>query len=201
EMTVIGLTGTMGSGKSTVSSILKHNGYTVYDSDEMSRALTAKGGPALPLIAERFGADMIDGEGRLDRKKLAAVVFSDPKEREALEEIVTARVVADIRETIGKIREGKLHEGEKAVFFDVPLLFESGLSEDMDECWCVTADDETRISRIMLRDGLSREEILARFANQMPQEEKIEKSDLVIDNSGSIIDLEYLLTNCLNVII
>ena len=200
-MTIVGLTGTMGSGKSTASVILRHMGYTVYDTDEMSRALTARGGPALPLIAERFGADLIDENGELDRKSLAAIVFSDPVEKAALEEIVTARVVETVRETIAEIREGRLHADEDAVFFDVPLLFESGLCGDMDQNWCVAADDETRIRRIMLRDGMSREEILARFANQMPQAEKIKRSDAVIDNSGSIIDLEDHLTNCLNVII
>lgn len=205
-MKIIGLTGTMGSGKTTVSRMLRSRGYTVYDTDEMSRELTAKGSPVLDLIAERFGACMIGDDGELDRRKLAGVVFSDPAEREALEDIVTAKVVEKVREIIAGIRSA---EGEKcdeisernAVFFDVPLLFESGLSRDMDECWCVTADDDTRIRRIMKRDGISREEILARFRNQMPQSIKTELADVVIDNSGSIIDLEEHLTKLLDVLI
>ena len=206
-MKIIGLTGTMGSGKTTVSTLLRNKGYTVYDTDEMSRALTAKGGEAIPFIAERFGEDMILSDGSLDRKKLAAVVFADPAELDALEEIVTARVVKKVRDIIAAVRKGgkkakDLCDPEaKALFFDVPLLFESGLCDDMDLCWCVAADDETRIRRIMMRDGISREEILARFASQMPQEEKIMKSDAVIDNSGTIFDLDEHLTNLLDVII
>ena len=164
-MTIIGLTGTMGSGKSTGSAILRSKGYYVFDSDEMSRKLTEKGSPVLDIIAERFGEEMIGEDGELDRRKLAAVVFSDQEEKAALQRIVTDRVCERIRELTDELRSGAADDERPAVFFDVPLLFECGLDSCMDQNWCVTADDETRIKRIMKRDGITREEILARFRN------------------------------------
>jgi dephospho-CoA kinase len=185
-MKVIGLTGGIGSGKSTVSEYLIKKGYTVIDADAISRAATAPGGPALKPILLEFGAGVFKDDGTLDRKAMADIAFASREGRQRLEDIVCTIVKDEFMAQVEHLRE-EGHEGP--VFFDAPLLFEMGLEKDMDECWLVTASVETRISRVMKRDGLSREEILRRIDSQMSDDEKEKLADHVITNS---LDLTWL---------
>jgi len=194
-MNVIGLTGGIGAGKSTVSSYLREKGYLILDADQIAHDITAKGSPVLIRIAEAFGAEMIREDGNLDRKKLAAVVFSDKQKKLLLEEITTRQVVKIIAEKVEELRKNGKYD---IIFVDAPLLFEAGVDAMTDFVWMVTAADDVRISRVMERDHISREDVLRRIANQMSNEEKIRRSNEVIDNSHGKDELyrqiELLLT-------
>lgn len=179
-MKVIGLTGGIGAGKSTVSDFLRDRGYRILDADAIAHEITAKGSPVLRQIAENFGQDMILADGNLDRKKLAAAVFSDLQKKAKLEELTTKRVVQIIGETVEELRNSSSYD---IIFIDAPLLFEAGVDAMTDFVWMVTADDEVRIARVMSRDQASRAEVLRRISNQMSTEEKIRRAQEVIDNS------------------
>lgn len=179
-MKVIGLTGGIGAGKSTVSQYLKEKGYLIIDADQMAHDLTALGSPVLAEIAETFGSEMLFPDGNLDRKKLAAVVFADKEKLEILENLTTRRVVTEIKEKLELLRAEKRN---RIVFVDAPLLFEVGVDHLMDFVFMVNADTEVRIGRVAERDHISRQQVLARMASQMDEREKEEKSTEVIDNS------------------
>lgn len=179
-MIVIGLTGGIGAGKSTLSEYLREKNYKIIDADKMARRMTEKGSRTLDEIAEAFGQDMILPDGNLDRKKLAGVVFGDEEKKKKLEELTTHKVVAQIAADVDWMRcQGKMG----IAFVDAPLLFECGLEDITDYVWLVTAEPEVRIERVMARDNASREEVKARIAKQMSDEEKKKKSDFILDNS------------------
>ena len=179
-MKVIGLTGSIGSGKSTVSKYLLRKGYTVIDSDVIAHDVVMPGKPALKEIAAEFGKGVITEGGELDRKKLANIVFKSPKKKTVLEGIVTARVIKEIKKEIASLK--KLG-ADDIVFVDAPILFESKADIKCDETWVVVADDSIRAKRVMERDGCTYDEFLRRSESQMSQEEKIRLADRVIDNS------------------
>lgn len=193
-MKVIGLTGGIGAGKSTVSEFLAEAGYLIIDADRMAREITGKGSPVLQRIAEAFGDDMLFPDGSLDRKKLAAVVFSDRKKRQLLESMTTKEVIRMIGEQVAQLRR---ENKEKLIFVDAPLLFETGADRLTDFVWLVTADQQIRISRVMKRDNATEEQVLARIASQMDAEAKAARSTEIIDNSKGKEELyrrvEYLL--------
>ena len=180
-MKVIGLTGGIGSGKSTVSAYLKEQGYLILDADQIAHDITKKGSPVLQKIADAFGADMLDAEGNLQRKKLAAVAFSTLENKALLESMTTTEVVLLISETVAQLRKTKDYD---IIFIDAPLLFEAGVDRLTDLVWMVSADEEIRIERVMNRDQISRTDVLQRIANQMSNEEKIRRSQEIIDNSS-----------------
>ena len=184
-MKVIGITGGIGSGKSTVSDIIKKNNFPVIDCDEISRELTQKDNTVLDEIRRCFGTSVFDDNGNLLRQDLANIVFSDSSKKESLEDIVVTRIFEIVRDDLSKHRS----LGTKLVFIDAPLLIETGLNRLCDICVLVTADIETRINRVEKRDGISRDRVLERISNQMPESEKKAVADELIDNSGSI---EYL---------
>ena len=179
-MKVIGLTGGIGSGKSTVSSYLREQGHLILDADQIAHDITKKGSPVLQQIAEAFGADMLDAEGNLQRKKLAAAAFATPERKAVLESLTTAEVVRLISEQVTELRNSGEYD---IIFIDAPLLFEAGVDRLTDLVWMVSADEEVRIARVMARDDVSREAVLQRIANQMDNDEKIRRSQEVIDNS------------------
>lgn len=185
-MKIIGLTGGIGTGKSTVSAYLKEKGCVVLDADKMSRQLTAPGGAALPAIRKTFGNEVFFEDGTLDRKKLGSIVFNDGKKLKALEALTTKKVVEQTVEGLVRLRKA---EYGGIVILDAPLLFECNMQVLAEENWLVTADLEVRIERIMKRDGLDRQSILDRIDNQMSDEEKKAIADHIIDNSGSLEDL------------
>ena len=180
-MKIIGLTGGIGTGKSTVSRYLKERGLYIIDADEISRSVTAYGGPALGPIMEEFGPDVFISPEELDRKALADQVFTDPEKRKKLEDIVVTMVIDEFLRESEALRE----EGDtETVIFDAPLLYEFGLEKYCDETWLVSVPLEERIKRVTLRDGADPEDVKARIRNQMSQEEKEKRADVIIDNSG-----------------
>ena len=185
-MIIIGLTGGIGSGKSTVSEYLKRKGCLIIDADEISRAATGPGGPALEPILMEFGPEVFMDDGTLDRAKMADIVFSDPYKRNKLEEIVVTMVINEFLARIGHLKEEN-HKG--IVVFDAPLLFEYGLQQYVDETWFVTANLETRVARVVKRDRISRKKVMDRINAQMPSSEKERLADYTINNS---FDLKWL---------
>ncbi len=185
-MYAIGLTGGIGTGKSTVSAYLARLGYPIIDADRISHQVTAPGSPLLPRIEEAFGPSVMTEEGNLDRAAMAALVFAEPQKKALLESIVTAEVKRIMEERKRQLAE----QGQEGlVFFDIPLLFEYGCEGLCDAVWTVSAEEEVRIRRVMARDGAKREQVQARIASQMPQEEKEALADEVIDNSGDLASL------------
>ena len=193
-MKVIGLTGGIGAGKSTVTNYLRKQGYLVIDADAIAHQITEKGSPALKKIALCFGAEVLYEDGSLNRKKLAAFVFSDEEKKRQLEQLTTVEVVYIIKTQLEDLRKkGK----QDIVFVDAPLLFETGADKLTDMVWLVDADMEARSSRVMDRDGTSREAVVSRVQNQMDSSEKKKLSAEIIDNSKGKEELyqqiEYLL--------
>lgn len=174
---VVGLTGGIASGKTSVAKALREKGIPVLDADAISRSVTAPGGEALPDIRKAFGDDVFDGDV-LNRRSLGDVVFSDPAKREMLENIIHPLV-------IGKMKRLTQQAGADIVFWDVPLLYETGMDKDCGEVWCVHVSAQEQVRRVIRRDGLSREQALARIASQMPVAEKKARAQHLIDTSGS----------------
>ena len=179
-MRIIGLTGGIGSGKSTVSEMLRKLGAIVVDADEGARVVVQPGQPALAEIRDRFGDEVFGADGDLDREKLADVVFGDDRAREDLNAITHPRVRAWMAERMQEAAAA----GAPAVVLDIPLLFESGLTAGLDEVVVVWAPVEEQFKRAVAR-GLRGGDVRARINAQMPLEEKRAKATVVIDNSGS----------------
>lgn len=189
-MIIIGITGGIGSGKSTVSGYLSGLGYTVIDADKISREITENDNNALLEIRRAFGVDVFNSDDTLNRKALANIVFSEASKKKILEKIVISRAEAIIKEKLSALKAS--HSEKKAAFLDAPLLLETGMNRLTDKVWLCDALDEIRIQRVMSRDGLKREEIIARMKNQMSREEKIKFADDVIENN---LGREELLSN------
>ncbi|MFR7989878.1 MAG: dephospho-CoA kinase [Anaerovoracaceae bacterium] len=179
-MKVIGLTGGIGAGKSTVSNILREKGCCIIDADAISHQITEKGSDTLQQLAKAFGEDILFDDGSLDRKKLAAIAFSDEKQRRKLEDLTTKRVLSLIDQTLQNLRRESSYD---IIFIDAPLLFETGADKMTDLVWLVTAEKETRIARVMERDGATRQQVLARMSSQMDDREKERRTEEIIDNS------------------
>lgn len=182
-MLLIGLTGGVATGKSTVVRRLKELGAAVIDADQLAREVVEPGEPALEEIRQRFGPEVIGEDGQLDRARLARIVFEDEEARKALEAIVHPRIRSRMR---AKIEEFKA-QGEPVVVCDIPLLFETGVALDwVDRTVVVYAPKEVQLQRLMARNGLTLEEAERRIAAQMPTEEKARRADAVIDNSRGL---------------
>ncbi len=182
---IIGLTGGIGSGKSTVADYLRAKGISVIDADKMAKSLTDKDTPIMEKIKQSFGNVFFE-DGSLDRKKLAEIIFSDMDKKIILEDLITKKVVDDI---IIKIDDLRKENKEGITIIDAPLLFEFGLNEIMDENWLITANMELRINRVMARDSVIPEAVISRIKAQMTDFEKAEKADIIIDNDGSLEEL------------
>lgn len=188
----IGLTGSMAAGKSSVSAILRRSGFYIVDADKTAHA--ALGFPeVIAELSDTFGADILDKNGHIDRKALAKAAFASKESTDTLNSIVHPHV---FKAMLDEAAEAEAN-GREHIVFDVPLLFETGFERFLEKVLCVTADEETRYTRIMLRDGLSREEAASRIARQMPQEEKAARSDAVIENNGTPCELMFALASAL----
>jgi len=182
----IGLTGGIASGKSAVAAELRALGVEVVDADQLSRRVVEPGEPALEEITSRFGPEVIGPDGRLDRKALARIVFDDGEARSALEAITHPRIVAEaLRWFLDAERSGA-----PFAVFEVPLLFETGLEELFDRVVVVSASPEVQRARAAARDDLSEDEVAARLDAQMPTAEKARRADFVVDNDGTLAELE-----------
>lgn len=194
EMKTIAITGGIGSGKTEFTNIIRSLGFTVIDADAMSREMTAAGGKAMPYILEHFGPDYVCEDGSLDRAAMRDLVFRDPQKKALLEEGTTKVVLADIE----AIRKEKEEHGEKALFFDIPLLFETGTEGDYDLVWVITANHDVRAARIMKRDGIDASLIDLIIGSQADEQAKAARADLVIENNGTLDDLEKAAEEAVN---
>lgn len=181
-MKIIGLTGGIGTGKSTVSAYLAQKGCKIIDADLISHQMTEAGSPCLAEIRDAFGEDVFLRDGNLDRKKVGRLVFADATKKKTLEQIITRRV---IEKTLRILQDCRAQQ-EDLVVLDAPLLFECGMQRYTDETWLVVCRTETRLRRIAARDGLAEEDIQKRIANQMPTEQKEKLADYIIDNSRDL---------------
>ncbi|MDR2087948.1 MAG: dephospho-CoA kinase [Clostridiales Family XIII bacterium] len=184
-MKVIGLTGGIGSGKSAAGEYLCEKGYAVIDADALAREAVAVGSAGLSDVAARFGEDVLLPDGSLDRKALAARVFSDADALAALNAILHGRILREMRARTRRLREA----GAKVVFLNVPLLIETGMQSEVDAVWLVDADEEERVRRVVARDGVAPEDARRRIAAQLPSSEKRCCASETIDNSGTLGDL------------
>lgn len=184
-MISIAVTGGIGSGKSLVSEYIRAAGFTVIDADAMSRAMTSAGGKAIPYIRENFGPEFINEDGSLNRAMMRDLVFRDPRKKALLEAGTTKVVLEDIE----AIRREREQSGDRALFFDIPLLYETGTESDYDVVWAVTADYEVRAARVMARDGIDASIIDLIMGSQADEEYKISRADYVIINNGTTGEL------------
>lgn len=182
-MVVAGLTGGIATGKSTVAAVFEEAGARLIDTDRIARAAVRKGAPAHEAIVAHFGAGVLLDDGEIDRRRLAAVIFNDPAEQRALEQIVHPQVRQEIDRRIELIRQ---QAPEALVIVDIPLLFESGMQSGLDAVIVVYAPEHLQLERLMARDGLAAPEARARIRSQMPIESKKSLATQVIDNSGSL---------------
>ncbi len=179
---VVGLTGGIASGKSTVSRLFVEAGVPVICADELAREVVKAGSPGLAEIRRAFGDEVIDPQGELDRAAMARVVFHQADRRELLESIIHPRVAKEKEKRLTKLQR----QGYSLAIVDVPLLYETGWDRFCNLVIVVTVSRETQEERLRARDGMSREDARARVDAQMPIEEKVERADRVVDNSGSV---------------
>ena len=183
-MLLVGLTGGIGSGKSTVSRMLRQRGAVVLDADAFARAAVVAGSPGLRSVVARFGREILTPDGELDRPKLASIVFSDPAALADLEAIVHPEVRRMIAEGI----QENLDEDRVVVLVN-PLLIEMGTHRDCDVVVVVSASPETQVARSVAR-GMTEDDVRARIAAQLPLDERARTADVLIDNEGTLADLE-----------
>jgi dephospho-CoA kinase len=186
-MLLIGLTGGIGSGKSTVAEFFRLNGCDIIDTDELAREVTAPATSATTKIAETLGAEYIRADGSLDRAKLARLVFSDPQARKTLESITHPAILSLMRHRVEQLR-ARVCPPELVVLV-IPLLFEVGLEDQVDRIVLAWASPEEQLRRIARRDNLTRQEVLKRLSAQWPIEQKKERAHWVINTQSSLEDV------------
>ena len=185
-MRIIGLTGGIASGKSTVAKILEKHGAIVIDADQLAREVVAPGEAAYYDIIAAFGDGILNDDHTINRTALGKIVFADPEARRRLENITHPAIGKRAEEKLAELKRG----GERAVFYMAPLLIEAGATSRVDEIWVVYIDTEEQIKRVMERDKITAEEARQKIAAQMPMEEKRRYGSVVIDNRGSLDQLE-----------
>ena len=190
---VIGLTGGIASGKSTVSELLTAFGFKVVDADTAAREAVAKGTPGIEKVREVFGDEAIDENGEMDRKYMGDLVFNYPGERIKLNEIVHPIV----RKIMEEKKQQFLKEGHN-VIMDIPLLYENELQDTVDEVWLVYTSESIQIDRLMERNDLTQEEAKARVYSQISIDKKSRMADHVIDNLGDKLELKQNLERLLS---
>ena len=184
-MLLVGLTGGIGSGKSTVARMLAARGAVVLDADAFARDAVAAGTPGFRAVVERFGAEVVGPQGELDRGALASIVFADDEARRDLEAIVHPEVRRRL------LRGIEAHaDADDILVIDSPLLVEAGQGGSVQLLVVVTAPEEAQLDRLATGRGMSERDVRARMAAQMPLEEKAAKADVVLDNGGDLLDLE-----------
>ena len=178
---IIGITGGIASGKSTVTEFLRQQGYKVIDADQVVHELQEPGGRLYQALLSTFGSSILQEDGRLDRPKLGAMIFGNPELLEQSSQIQNQI----IREELAGRRD-LLAETEDIFFMDLPLLFELQYEDWSDQIWLVDVTEETQLSRLMSRNALSQEEAEKRIAAQLSLREKRKRADVLIDNNGSL---------------
>ena len=193
-MEIIGLTGGIGTGKSTVSNFLREQNFAIVDADLISREVVEPGKPLLKELEDAFGSEIINEDGSLNRKGLAAIVFNDVEQRKLMDSIMHKEILAEMRRCMEGYQEQGIHQG---IIIDAPLLFEIGLEKWCDQVWLVTADMDIRIKRVCARDNAVPSEVEARIRNQMSDDEKRKLSDEILNNSGTLESLHKQITDLL----
>jgi dephospho-CoA kinase len=182
---LVGLTGGIGSGKSTVARLLEKRGAVVFDADLLARQAVEPGTPGHAAVIERFGADVLAPGGELDREALASIVFADPAARRDLEQIVHP----EVRRLFAEGSEA-YRDTDRVVVFSAPLLVETGMHTAFEVLVVVSATIATQIERLMRQRGMSEPSIRARIDAQAPLEDKAAAADFLVDNEGSLDELE-----------
>lgn len=185
-MIKIGLTGGIGTGKSTVSKILSAEGFKIIDADLVSRDVLEKNPRILDIIRTQFGSGFFDWRGEFRRKEFGNHIFRFPKQRIKYEGII----IPYIKEEIETEFERYEKKGEKIVILDAPTLIENNLHLEMDYVILVVADNSVQIQRIISRDKLTKSDVVSRINSQMPVEQKKEFANILIDNNGDLIDTQ-----------
>ena len=180
-MKIIGLTGGIGSGKTSVAAKLRALGARVFDADEAAKNAVLPGTEGFFKVVETFGPQIVDADGKLNRMALAEIVFNDKESLKRLEEIIHSYVWQETDKFLNACREA----GERAVILDIPLLIECGWHQKVDEAWLVVLSVEKQSMRTMKCSGTTAEAVQARIAAQMPLKKKKKYATLVIDNSGA----------------
>lgn len=181
---IIGITGGIASGKSTVTDYLMQKGYQVIDADQVVHELQAKGGKLYQALVRWLGSAILNEAGELDRPKLSQLIFSSQEnlaKSSQLQNAIIRQELADRRDQLAKT--------EETFFMDIPLLFEQDYADWFDEVWLVYVNPETQIKRLKARNGYSQEEALQRLASQMKLEDKVPYADFVIKNDGNLEEL------------
>lgn len=185
-MLLVGLTGNIASGKSTVAQLLSERGATIIDADVLARRAVERGSRAFDAIVQRWGTSVLSPDGHLDRAALRRTVFGNPKELEALNQIVHPEVE--------RLRESRIADararGDRIVVCDIPLLFEKKMVDRFDKIVLVDAPRPLRLERLVVDRGLRETEAMDIIASQMPAELKRARADFVIDNGGTLTELE-----------
>lgn len=195
KVKVVGLTGGIGTGKSTAAEYLKEKGFAHIDADQIGRDITADGSPMLPVLNDIFGPsgeygveghEILREDGTLDRKALAAIVFTNMDRKLKLDEVMFKAIIAEVDKQVEILAKDE----PIGILIDAPLLFEAGLDTRCDLVLLLVADIDVRIHRVCARDGATEEEVRNRINSQMSDEDKKLRSHIIIDNSGSKEQLE-----------
>lgn len=181
---VIGLTGGIASGKSTVAGFFTERGVPVIDADQLAREVVLPGTPALARIIGLFGNSVLTNDGQLDRKQMRELIFTHPEKRLQLEEIIHPEIKARAEKYISEAASA----GYSRIIYMAPLLIEAGSSSRVDEIWVVTVRPDIQLDRLMRRDGISFEQARLIIGSQMPLADKEQFGKIIIDNSGSEAD-------------
>jgi dephospho-CoA kinase len=180
---VLGITGNIASGKSTIAKAFTERGAVVVDADQLARDVVTPGSPVLQQLVARFGPDIVLSDGHLDRERLAQIIFADAAARQDLNAITHPAIARLAVERLQRLRQT---EGVPLIIYEAPLLFEAGAEGRVDKVLVVKIDPQVQLQRLLLRDGLDEATARQRLAAQMSQEEKLARADYVIDNSGSV---------------
>lgn len=190
---IIGLTGSIASGKSTVSKMLEDLGYPIIDADLVARKVVEPGSETLKEIEALFGSEVIREDGTMNREKVGAYIFSDPVKRKQMNDIIHPA----IRTEMLRQRSAFMAEGHQTIVMDIPLLFESKLQHFVDKILVVSVTEDNQLSRLMERNGLNEKDARARIGSQLPMSVKEEGADAVIYNNGTIEETAQQLTRIL----
>ena len=190
-MLVIGLTGGIGTGKSEVTRLLQALGAIVINADRVGHEAYNPGSESWQQVVEAFGEDVLQPDGEIDRRKLGAIVFSDPEQLARLNQIMHPRMARIVAEDLEELRA----QGTQVVVVEAALLYEAGWDSLVDEVWATDSPVEAVIQRLQARNGMSPEEVLKRIDSQMDRSERLDRAQVVVDNSGDVAALEETVNN------
>jgi dephospho-CoA kinase len=178
----IGLTGGIGTGKTTVAEFIKQSGYPVINADEVAHQALSPVGPIFHHIIKAFGGDILSGEGEIDRRRLGAKIFKNEEQRLKLESLIHPYVKQEVKSWRSALEK----QGQKLAFYDVPLLFEKNMQSEFDKVVVVWCDEKLQMERLLKRSGFSPIEAKDRIASQLPMKDKKARADFLIENNSTL---------------